>query len=36
MSIAPIVRSVTVKASPSRTFELFAGQMERWWPGASG
>lgn len=32
MSIAPIVKSVTVKAPPARAFELFAGQMERWWP----
>ena len=32
MSIAPIVKSVAVKAPPARAFELFAGQMERWWP----
>jgi uncharacterized protein YndB with AHSA1/START domain len=32
MSIAPIVKSVTVKAPPARAFEFFAGQMERWWP----
>ena len=32
MSIAPIIRSVTVKAPPARAFDLFASQMERWWP----
>jgi uncharacterized protein YndB with AHSA1/START domain len=33
MTVAPIVRSVTVKAAPARAFELFAGHMARWWPG---
>ena len=32
MSIAPILHTVTVKAAPARAFELFATQMERWWP----
>jgi uncharacterized protein YndB with AHSA1/START domain len=32
MSIAPIVRSVQVKAPPARAFDLFAGHMDRWWP----
>ena len=32
MSIAPVVKSVTVKVSPERAFELFAAHMGRWWP----
>lgn len=32
MTIAPIVRSVTVKAPPERAFELFVGAMGAWWP----
>src|SRR5580658_6000333 len=32
MTIAPIVRSVIVKASPARAFELFSSQMQAWWP----
>lgn len=32
MSIAPIVRTVQVKAAPARAFELFATHMEHWWP----
>jgi uncharacterized protein YndB with AHSA1/START domain len=32
MSIAPIVRTVQVKAPPPRAFELFAKRMEDWWP----
>jgi uncharacterized protein YndB with AHSA1/START domain len=32
MSIAPIVRTVQVKASPPRAFALFATRMEDWWP----
>lgn len=32
MSIAPIVRSVQVKAPPARAFELFARRMGEWWP----
>jgi uncharacterized protein YndB with AHSA1/START domain len=32
MSIAPIVRTVEVKAPPARAFELFATRMGDWWP----
>jgi hypothetical protein len=32
MTIAPIVRTVEVKATPLRAFELFATQMSSWWP----
>ncbi len=32
MSIAPIVRTVQVKAPPARAFELFATRMADWWP----
>ncbi len=32
MSIAPIVRTVVVKAKPARAFDLFANHMEQWWP----
>lgn len=31
MSIAPIVKSVTIKATPSRCFELFTSRMGDWW-----
>jgi len=32
MTIAPVVRTVEVKAPPARAFALFAGEMGRWWP----
>lgn len=32
MSIAPIVKSVEVKAPPPRAFELFTREMGAWWP----
>jgi uncharacterized protein YndB with AHSA1/START domain len=32
MSIAPIVHKVRVKAPPARAFDLFATQMDHWWP----
>jgi uncharacterized protein YndB with AHSA1/START domain len=32
MTIAPIVRSVQVKAAPARAFDLFTSHIEHWWP----
>ena len=32
MTIAPIVKSVTVKAPPARAFALFTGNIAKWWP----
>jgi uncharacterized protein YndB with AHSA1/START domain len=32
MTIAPIVRTVTVKASPQRAFDAFTAHMGQWWP----
>ncbi len=32
MTIAPIRRSVQTKAPPARAFEIFTGQIGRWWP----
>ena len=31
MTIAPIVRSVSVAVPPERAFSLFAGDIGRWW-----
>ena len=32
MTIAPIVRTVTVKAPPQRAFEAFTANIGQWWP----
>jgi uncharacterized protein YndB with AHSA1/START domain len=32
MSIAPVLRTVQVKAAPARAFDLFATHMAHWWP----
>jgi uncharacterized protein YndB with AHSA1/START domain len=32
MSIAPVRRSVSVKAPPARAFDLFVRDIGRWWP----
>ncbi len=31
-SVPPVITSATVKVSPARAFELFAGDLARWWP----
>jgi uncharacterized protein YndB with AHSA1/START domain len=36
VSIAPINKSVRVKADPARAFDLFVNQMARWWPRGIG
>jgi uncharacterized protein YndB with AHSA1/START domain len=36
VSIAPVVKSLTVKASPQRAFEVFTAQIDRWWPKSHG
>ena len=30
--VPPIVKTVTVRATPARAFALFAGEFARWWP----
>ena len=30
--VPPVVKTVTVRAAPARTFALFAGDFARWWP----
>jgi uncharacterized protein YndB with AHSA1/START domain len=36
MTIAPIRRSVHTKAPPQKAFEIFTGQIGRWWPKGRG
>jgi uncharacterized protein YndB with AHSA1/START domain len=36
MSIAPIVRTVQVKAPPARAFAMFAEHIQKWWPKGIG
>jgi len=31
-TVPPIVKSVVVRAAPTRAFEMFAGELARWWP----
>jgi len=31
-SVAPVVKTITVKATPARAFEVFTANMTRWWP----
>lgn len=36
MTIAPIQRAAHTKASPAKAFEIFTGQIGRWWPKGNG
>ena len=36
MSIAPIVRTIQVKAPPARAFDLFTSRIGDWWPKGIG
>lgn len=36
MTIAPIQRRAHTKATPARAFEIFTGQIGRWWPKGNG
>ena len=36
MTIAPIKRTVHTKAPPPKAFEIFTGQIGRWWPKGQG
>jgi uncharacterized protein YndB with AHSA1/START domain len=31
-TVPPVVKAVSVRATPARAFELFAGDLARWWP----
>ena len=30
--VPPVIKSAIVKVPPARAFELFAGDLARWWP----
>jgi uncharacterized protein YndB with AHSA1/START domain len=36
VTIAPVRKSVVVKATPQRAFEVFTLHIDRWWPKAKG
>jgi uncharacterized protein YndB with AHSA1/START domain len=36
VSIAPVRKSVVVKATPQRAFDVFTLHVDRWWPKAKG
>ena len=36
MTIAPIRRTAHIKAPPAKAFEIFTGQIGRWWPKGHG
>lgn len=31
-ALAPVVKTLSVKASPERAFDVFANRMDQWWP----
>src|ERR1700693_3728091 len=31
-TVPPVVKAISVRATPARAFELFAGDLARWWP----
>jgi uncharacterized protein YndB with AHSA1/START domain len=36
MTVAPIRRTAHTKAPPAKAFEIFTGQIGRWWPKGNG
>jgi uncharacterized protein YndB with AHSA1/START domain len=36
IAIAPVRKSVMVKATPEHAFEVFTARVDRWWPKAKG
>jgi uncharacterized protein YndB with AHSA1/START domain len=36
IAIAPVRKSVSVKATPEHAFEVFTARVDRWWPKAKG
>jgi hypothetical protein len=36
MTIAPLQRTAHTKVPPARAFEIFTGQIGRWWPAGNG
>jgi uncharacterized protein YndB with AHSA1/START domain len=36
IAIAPVRKSVSVKATPEHAFEVFTARIDRWWPKAKG
>jgi hypothetical protein len=36
IQIAPVRKTVRVKASPQRAFEVFTAGIDRWWPKTHG
>ncbi|MGA2779242.1 MAG: SRPBCC family protein [Steroidobacteraceae bacterium] len=36
IAIAPVRKTITVEASPTRAFEVFTAGIDRWWPKSHG